>query len=152
MVLLEPLSEFGRRAKEARFQVSRNRFSRSGNPRKALEAIHGSVQFIERDELPVGVRHENGSGAEEERCAPTVEERHVGREREDMGLETRDGVHSNWAHPEHLRDLDARLQSTENRQDVVGRPDRPEHHLSRCVGGNHIRRDATLDQANAIEG
>ena len=65
--------------------------------------VDGRVEFRELHVLVVGVRHEDRAGAEEERRAPAVEERHVGREREHRGLEAGHGGQLDRRHVEDRR-------------------------------------------------
>ena len=47
--------------------------------------------------------------------------------------------------------LTRRLERAQHGQDVVGRPDGPEHDLGRRVRRDDVRRDAALDQPDGVE-
>ena len=110
------------------------------------------MKLVERHELGVGVGDENRTRAEQERRAPAVEKRHVGRKREHTGLEAGDGVHADGRHPEDLRDRHASLEALQYRKNVVGRTNRPEHDLGRRAGGDDVRRHPAIDQADGVKG
>ena len=128
------------------------RFARQTPACQALESVDGGVELVERHELAIGVGHENRTRAEKKRRAPAVEKRHVGRKREHAGLEAADGVHADRPHPEELRDRHPGLETLEDRKDVVGRTDRPEHDLGGRVRGDDVWRHPAFDQANGVEG
>src|SRR5687768_17454912 len=94
-------------------------------------AIDRSVEFVESNVLAVGVGDEEGAGTEQQRRAPSVEQRNIGREGEDGRLEP---IHDVQPHVRDAQDLfnrDERAEHGDRAQDVLWRTDRAEHHLGR---------------------
>ena len=68
--------------------------------------------------LVLRVRQQHRAGAEEQRPAPAREQRYVGGEREDVGLEAGDGVQADRRDLEHVLDRDALAQWRQALDDV----------------------------------
>ncbi len=117
-----------------------------------LVRVNRPVQLVERQVLLAGVRDQDRPRPEQQRCAPAIEERHVGGEREHGGRKPRHRAHPDLRDAQHFFRRHQPLERPDRLQHGFRRPDGPEDELGRGVGRNHVRRDPSLNQSHAVEG